>query len=335
MDDAEAGGASEQPQDAAVALSESSSEDGLDEAFVVPLSEERPPRAKLRLRLRARRAAKAELDLAPRTEDTAATATEQDGSPVEELLLAEPPAEPIEAPPAVAGHELCKRFGEGDSAVDALRDVTIAFERGTFTAIMGPSGSGKSTLLHTLAGLDVPTSGSVELAGVSLTGLGDRELTALRREHVGFVFQTFNLLPTLNAEENVVLPLRIAGSRPNPEWIEMLLEMCGLADRRRHRPAQLSGGEQQRVAIARSLAARPSVIFADEPTGNLDSAAGEEVLALLRRAIDEFERTVVLVTHNPLAAAHAERVAFLADGRLVGDELHPSAATIADALRER
>ena len=214
---------------------------------------------------------------------------------------------------------LTKRFGEGSAAVDALRGVDVTFAPGTFTAIMGPSGSGKSTLMHILAGLDQPTSGSVEIAGTRLDSLGDRDLTLLRRSQVGFIFQSYNLLPVLTAEENVLLPVRIAGEHADPQWLETLIETVRLGDRRTHRPSELSGGQQQRVAVARALITRPAVVFADEPTGNLDSRSSEEVLALLRRAVDEFGQTVVMVTHDAGAAAIADRVLEMEDGRIVDD----------------
>jgi putative ABC transport system ATP-binding protein len=233
----------------------------------------------------------------------------------------------------VRGHELVKRFGSSTSAVDALRGVDVAFEPGSFTAIMGPSGSGKSTLLHILAGLDRPTAGWVEIDGTRLDGLSDRDLTLLRRRSVGFVFQAYNLLPVLTAEENIVLPLRIGGERPDREWLETLIEAVGLGDRRTHRPAEMSGGQQQRVAVARALVTRPAVVFGDEPTGNLDSTSSREILALMRRAVDELGQTIVMVTHDPSAATIADRVAFLADGRLVGIEEHPTIDAILDHLR--
>jgi putative ABC transport system ATP-binding protein len=241
------------------------------------------------------------------------------------------------APPAteavVRGHELTKRFGEGEAAVDALRGVDVGFARGSFTAIMGPSGSGKSTLMHILAGLDQPTGGWVEIAGTRLDGLDDRALTLLRRQEVGFIFQSYNLLPVLTAEENVLLPLRIAGERPDGDWIETLIDTVGLADRRTHRPSELSGGQQQRVAVARALVARPAVVFADEPTGNLDSTSSGTVLDLLRRAVDEFGQTIVMVTHDALAAAVADRVMFLADGRIVDGHTGLDAEAILDQLK--
>ena len=213
--------------------------------------------------------------------------------------------------------EVRRRFGEGAAAVDALDGVSVSFERGRFSAIMGPSGSGKSTLLHVLAGLDRPTGGSIVLDGVELTELDEGELTQLRRDKLGFVFQFFNLLPVLTAEENILLPLSIAGRDPDREWLERLIEAVELGDRRTHRPAELSGGQQQRVAVARALVSRPAVVFADEPTGNLDSRASEEVLGLLRQAVDEFGQTVVMVTHDPEAASYADQLVVLRDGRVV------------------
>jgi putative ABC transport system ATP-binding protein len=228
----------------------------------------------------------------------------------------------------VVATDLHRRFGEGDAAVDALAGVTTSFERDRFTAIMGPSGSGKSTLMHILAGLDKPTSGTVELDGVDITELDDAELTKLRRDKLGFVFQFFNLLPVLTAEENLVLPLSIAGRKPDQQWVETLVSTVGLADRRTHRPAELSGGQQQRVAVARALVSKPAVVFADEPTGNLDSKASADVLKLLRQAVDEFGQTVVMVTHDPVAAAHADRLITLQDGQIVSDAAPGSAADV-------
>ena len=233
----------------------------------------------------------------------------------------------------VRGSAVTKRFGEGPSAVDALRGVDIAFDRGSFTAIMGPSGSGKSTLLHILAGLDQPTSGWVEIAGTRLDQLGDHDLTLLRRRRVGFVFQAYNLLPVLTAEENITLPLRIGGSAPDREWLEQLITAVGLQDRRHHRPDELSGGQQQRVAVARALVTRPTVVFGDEPTGNLDSVSSREVLALMRTAVDDLGQTIVMVTHDPAAAATADRVVFLADGRISGTREAPTIDAILDELR--
>jgi putative ABC transport system ATP-binding protein len=233
----------------------------------------------------------------------------------------------------VRGHALGKRYGEGAAAVDALRDVSCAFACGSCTAIMGPSGSGKSTLLHVLAGLDQPTSGWVEIDGVRLNGLSDRKLTLLRRHAVGFVFQSFNLLPVLTAEENIALPLRIAGSEPDRAWLDTLVDAVDIRDRLGHRPAELSGGQQQRVAIARALITRPAVVFADEPTGNLDSASGRDVLALLRRAVDEYGQTIVMVTHDANAAAVTDRVMFLADGAVAGLLERPSVDQILDRVK--
>jgi putative ABC transport system ATP-binding protein len=233
----------------------------------------------------------------------------------------------------VAGRELVKRYGHGDTAVEALRGVSLELPRNTFTAIMGPSGSGKSTLMHLLAGLDRPTSGDVWLGGTRLSDLEDSDLTRLRRTRVGFVFQTFNLLPALTAEENIVLPLRISGAEIERQWLERLIGAVGLEDRRKHRPAELSGGEQQRVALARALMSRPAVVFADEPTGNLDSQSSETVLSMLRGAVDRLFQTIVIVTHDPLAAAHADRVVFLADGRVVRQDTRLTAAQILDALK--
>jgi putative ABC transport system ATP-binding protein len=221
--------------------------------------------------------------------------------------------------PIVSATDVTRRYGSGEAAVDALAGVSVSFDPGEFASIMGPSGSGKSTLMHILAGLDSPTSGSVVIDGTELNGLDDARLTRLRRDKIGFVFQAFNLLPVLTAEENVVLPLSIAGRRPDPEWLERLLDAVGLQDRRTHRPSELSGGQQQRVAVARALISKPAVVFADEPTGNLDSRSSADVLALLRRAVDDFGQAVVMVTHDAEAAAVSDRVVELADGRIVGD----------------
>jgi putative ABC transport system ATP-binding protein len=219
----------------------------------------------------------------------------------------------------IEANDVSRRYGEGDAAVDALRGVSLDVPAGQFAAVMGPSGSGKSTLMHILAGLDRPTSGTVAIDGTEITGLNDKRLTLLRRHNIGFIFQFFNLLPTLTAEENILLPLQIAGARPEHEWVESVIERVGLGDRRRHRPAELSGGQQQRVAIARALVSRPTVIFADEPTGNLDSATGAEILTVLREAVDTYEQTTVMVTHDAGAAAIADRALFLADGLIVRD----------------
>ena len=217
----------------------------------------------------------------------------------------------------VQASDLTRVYGEGETAVRALQGVSLDIPKGDLTAIMGPSGSGKSTLMHILAGLDKPTAGEVAIAGTSITKLGDSDLTKLRREHIGFVFQFFNLLPMLTAEENILLPLTIAGEKPDSEFFETLLNNVGLADRRKHRPSELSGGQQQRVAIARALVSRPTVVFADEPTGNLDSKTGSEILDLLRHSVEEYGQTTVMVTHEPRAAAIADRVLFLADGKIV------------------
>jgi putative ABC transport system ATP-binding protein len=230
--------------------------------------------------------------------------------------LAVDPAEDV----VVAALEIERVFGEGDSAVHALRGVSVEFSRGQFSAIMGPSGSGKSTLMHILAGLDRPTSGSVKIGGVEIVGLSDRDLTLLRRRKVGFVFQFFNLLPMLTAEENIELPLTIAGERPDRAWRDSLIRAVGLGNRLSHKPNELSGGQQQRVAVARALLPKPTVVFADEPTGNLDSKTSAEVLGLLRRAADEFDQTIIMVTHDARAAAQADRIVFLSDGLVVRDE---------------
>ncbi|WP_028564704.1 ABC transporter ATP-binding protein [Salinispora tropica] len=232
----------------------------------------------------------------------------------------------------VTAQALRKEYGSGQSRVVALDSVDLDLAAGRFTAIMGPSGSGKSTLLHCLAGLDRPTAGAVRIGDADLARLDDRRLTLLRRDRVGFVFQKFNLLPTLTAEENIVLPQAIAGRRPDPDWLQQVVTAVGLTDRLGHRPAELSGGQQQRVAVARALVTRPWVIFADEPTGNLDSRSGAEVLRLLRNAVDTLGQTVVMVTHDPVAAAHADRVVFLADGRLADELRTPTAARVLDAL---
>ncbi|MFG2893412.1 ABC transporter ATP-binding protein [Streptomyces sp. NPDC048248] len=237
-------------------------------------------------------------------------------------------------PPAAARVvDAVKIYGSGDAQVRALDGVTAGFPAGRFTAIMGPSGSGKSTLMHVAAGLDGLTSGSAFVAGTDLTTLDDRRLTLLRRQRVGFVFQSFNLLPTLTVAENITLPLDLAGQRGDSEWIDTLIDVVGLRDRLHHRPAELSGGQQQRVAVARAFAARPEVVFADEPTGNLDSRSGEEVLGLLGRAVRTMGRTVVMVTHDPVAAAHADEVVFLADGRLVDTMADPTAERVLDRIK--
>ncbi|MDQ6836555.1 MAG: ABC transporter ATP-binding protein [Actinomycetota bacterium] len=236
--------------------------------------------------------------------------------------------------PVVTASEVTRRYGEGDTAVVALQSVSVEMQRGRLTAVMGPSGSGKSTLMHILAGLDKPTEGSVSIEGREITALSDDQLTKLRRDHIGFVFQFFNLLPMLTARENMTLPLAIAGRDPDPEWLETVIDETGLRDRLEHRPAELSGGQQQRVAIARALLSRPDVLFADEPTGNLDSHAGEEVLALLRRSVESVGQSVVMVTHDPQAASIADRILFLADGQLVKDIGRSSEDEIVDAMKD-
>jgi putative ABC transport system ATP-binding protein len=230
--------------------------------------------------------------------------------------------------------DLRKRYGEGATAVEALRGVTLSFPRRELTAIVGPSGSGKSTLMHVLAGLDRPTSGEVWIDGQEVTGLDDRGLTQLRRDKLGFVFQFFNLVPVLNAEENIALPVRIAGGQPDHELLERLLETIGMSDRRAHRPAELSGGEQQRVAIARALISRPAVVFADEPTGNLDSRAEAGVLDLLRESVDELGQTVIVVTHDPRVAARADRIVALVDGHVSHQGEVGSPDDVAELMRE-
>jgi putative ABC transport system ATP-binding protein len=234
----------------------------------------------------------------------------------------------------VTATDVRRRYGEGDAAVDALAGVTTAFERGRYSAIMGPSGSGKSTLMHILAGLDRPTSGSVELDGVEITALDDADLTRLRRDKLGFIFQFFNLIPVLTAEENIVLPLSIAGKRPDEEWLRRLVDTVGLADRLTHRPAELSGGQQQRVAVARALISKPAVVFADEPTGNLDSKSSEEVLRLLRQSVDDLGQSVVMVTHDPEAASYADRLVVLRDGRIVHDADAGTAEQVIELMKD-
>jgi putative ABC transport system ATP-binding protein len=234
----------------------------------------------------------------------------------------------------VVADDVTRRYGEGDTAVDALKGVSLAVDQGKLTAVMGPSGSGKSTLMHILAGLDKPTDGTVEISGTEITNLKDSDLTKLRRRHIGFVFQFFNLLPMLTAEENITLPLSIAGEKPEAEWFKGLVEKVGLSDRLHHRPSELSGGQQQRVAIARALVSRPTVLFADEPTGNLDSATGAEILTLMRDSVDSYGQTTVMVTHEPRAAAIADRILFLADGRIVKDLPGASQGEILETLND-
>jgi len=236
--------------------------------------------------------------------------------------------------PAVAATAVTRRYGDGESAVDALRGVTLEVPAGQFTAVMGPSGSGKSTLMHLLAGLDSPSSGTVSIGGEDITTMSDKQLTKLRRRHIGFVFQQFNLLPTLTAEENILLPLSIAGRKPDKADLEALIARVGLHDRRGHRPSEMSGGQQQRVAIARALITAPTVLFADEPTGNLDSASGAQILALLREAVELDGQTTLMVTHDPRAAAAADRVVFIADGRIVADLAQPTEAELLATVKE-
>lgn len=226
-----------------------------------------------------------------------------------------------------------KIYGKGESEVRALDGVSVGFESGRFSAIMGPSGSGKSTLMHCLAGLDSLTSGSITLAGAELGQLNDRALTELRRTKVGFIFQSYNLIPTLTARENITLPLALGGTSGDLAWIDQVIDTVGLRNRLSHRPSELSGGQQQRVAVARAMASRPAIIFADEPTGNLDSRSGSEVLAFLRRAVDDFGQTIVMVSHDPVAASYADRVVFLGDGRIVDEMLAPTAERVLDRMK--
>ncbi|MDJ0460436.1 ABC transporter ATP-binding protein [Streptomyces sp. H27-C3] len=235
---------------------------------------------------------------------------------------------------AARATELSKVYGQGETQVVALDQVTVDFRQGEFTAIMGPSGSGKSTLMHCVAGLDSFSSGSVRIGDTELSTLKDKQLTRLRRDKIGFIFQAFNLLPTLNALENITLPMDIAGRKPDQEWLNTVIEMVGLSGRLKHRPTELSGGQQQRVAVARALASRPEIMFGDEPTGNLDSRSGAEVLGFLRNSVRELGQTVVMVTHDPVAAAYADRVIFLADGRIVDEMPHPSADGVLDRMKE-
>jgi len=236
-------------------------------------------------------------------------------------------------PIAARATQLTKVYGSGDTRVTALDAVDVEIEAGRFTAIMGPSGSGKSTLMHCLAGLDALTSGQVWIGDTELSGLNDKALTRLRRDSVGFVFQAFNLVPTLTALENITLPLDIAGRKPDPAWLDTVIDTIGLRDRLGHRPSELSGGQQQRVACARALASRPTIVFADEPTGNLDSRSGAEVLGFLRRSVDEFGQTIVMVTHDPGAASYADRVLFLADGHIVDEMRDPSAHLVLERMK--
>jgi putative ABC transport system ATP-binding protein len=243
---------------------------------------------------------------------------------------------PVEAKQTIAAHtdDAFKVYGAGATEVRALDGVTVAFDQGRFTAIMGPSGSGKSTLLHCIAGLDSLTSGRAYIGEFDLSALNDHQLTVLRRDHVGFVFQAYNLVPTLTAFENIVLPLTLAGRKGDRDWIDKVIDTMGIRDRLHHRPNEMSGGQQQRVAVARAMASRPEIIFADEPTGNLDSHAGTEVLTFMRRAVDEMGQTIVMVTHDPVAASYADRIVFLADGRVVDEMEKPTAERILDRMKK-
>jgi putative ABC transport system ATP-binding protein len=255
-------------------------------------------------------------------------------SVLEQYVEAGFPPAPARLLSVVSASNLVKRYGQGDAHVDALRGVSLEIEERHMTAVMGPSGSGKSTLMHILAGLDQPTEGEVRIAGLEISSMNDSELTRLRREQIGFVFQFFNLLPMLTAEENITLPLSIAGEKLDRVWLDELLETVAIADRRTHRPSELSGGQQQRVSIARALLPRPTVLFADEPTGNLDSSTSRDVLALLRESVDELGQTIVMVTHDPQAAAQADRILFLADGRIVKEIPTSTAAEVLEAMQE-
>ncbi|MEU6969552.1 ABC transporter ATP-binding protein [Kitasatospora aureofaciens] len=235
---------------------------------------------------------------------------------------------------AARAESLTKAYGSGETRVVALDAATVTVPRGEFLAIMGPSGSGKSTLMHCLAGLDTATGGHVFIGDTEITGLKDKKLTQLRRDKIGFIFQAFNLLPTLTALENITLPMDIAGRRPDQAWVDQVIDTVGLSGRLKHRPTELSGGQQQRVACARALAGKPEIIFADEPTGNLDSRAGAEILSFLRSSVDDLEQTIVMVTHDPVAASYADRVLFLADGRIVDELIDPTADSVLDRMRE-
>ncbi|HWJ62863.1 MAG TPA: ABC transporter ATP-binding protein [Acidimicrobiales bacterium] len=242
-----------------------------------------------------------------------------------------PPAAPANA--AARAVDARKVYGEGDTVVNALAGVTVDFQAGQFTAIMGPSGSGKSTLMHCLAGLDELTSGSVWIEGTNLTELKEKDLTKIRRDRIGFVFQAFNLIPTLSAEENIVLPMSLAGQSPDQAWLSQIVATVGLQDRLSHRPSELSGGQQQRVAVARALASKPAIIFADEPTGNLDSRSSAEILSFMQQAVREFGQTIVMVTHDPVAASYADRVLILADGNIVHEILQPTTDAVVDFMK--
>ncbi|MEZ5171586.1 MAG: ABC transporter ATP-binding protein [Acidimicrobiia bacterium] len=244
-----------------------------------------------------------------------------------------PPAPAPTGAPAARGIGLHKVYGSGEAEVRALDGVDVEFEPQRFTAIMGPSGSGKSTLMHCMAGLDDLTSGTIYLGDVEITDLSEKDLTKLRRDRLGFVFQAYNLVPTLNAIENITLPMSLAGRKPDQEWVDTVVDTVGLTDRLTHRPSELSGGQQQRVAVARALASRPDLVFADEPTGNLDSKSGAQVLGFMRQAVDDFDQTVVMVTHDPNAAAHADRVLYLEDGRIVDEMSDPTADRVIERMK--
>jgi putative ABC transport system ATP-binding protein len=243
-------------------------------------------------------------------------------------------AQPAAGTVAVRAEEVTKIYGTGDTAVRALNNVTVEFAAARYTAIMGPSGSGKSTLLHCLAGLDRVTAGRVVIGDIDITASSEKELTIVRRDKIGFVFQSYNLIPTLNAIENITLPLSLAGRKPDKSWLDRVISTVGLADRLTHRPSELSGGQQQRVAVARALASRPQVIFADEPTGNLDSKASAEILGFMRQAVDELRQTIVMVTHDPVAAGYSDRAVFLADGQIVAEMQNPTADTVIERQKD-
>ena len=249
-------------------------------------------------------------------------------------IVLTPPRAPVATSVAAMARNATKVYGSGEALVRALDDVTVEFPSGRFTAIMGPSGSGKSTLMHCLAGLDTLSSGSVSIGNADLSKLNDRQLTQLRRDHVGFIFQSFNLVPTLTALENITLPSALAGRKPDRAWLDHVVDTVGLRSRLSHRPSELSGGQQQRVAVARALASKPQIIFADEPTGNLDSRTGAEILSFMRTAVREFGQTIVMVTHDPTAAAYADRAVFLADGRIVDEIQQPTANAVLDRIKQ-
>ncbi len=248
------------------------------------------------------------------------------------MTLLAPPV-PDQRTTAASAVRVSKIYGRGDTAVHALDEIDVSFDTGRFTAIMGPSGSGKSTLMHCLAGLDTVTDGSILIGETDLATLSERQLTLLRRDRVGFIFQSFNLVPTLTAMENITLPMDLAGRSPDPVWIDQVVNTVGLADRTSHRPNELSGGQQQRVAVSRALASRPEIVFADEPTGNLDSTTGAEILDFMRRAVRELGQTIVMVTHDPVAASYSDRVVFLADGKIVDELYEPTPDTVLDRMK--